>query len=75
LDLLGIPALFIEVCVVEVLASPFRVSSFFNITDFYHHDLMHPSKISTHVTECGSAKSVCNRAPHLLTPALTTPVA
>jgi len=30
---LGFPALFIEVCVVEVLASRFRASSFFNITD------------------------------------------
>jgi len=33
---------------------------------------MHPLKISTHVTEWGPAKSVTNRAPHLLTPALYT---
>ena len=48
----------------------FRASPF-NITDFYHYDLMHPSKISAHHW-VGPRKSVSNWAPHLLTPALVT---
>jgi len=58
----------IEVSAAEVLASPFRVSPF-NINNFYHYDLMHPLKMSTHHW-VGPRKSVSNRAPHLLTPAL-----
>jgi len=30
--------------------------SLFNITDLYHCDLMHPSKISVHSSEWGPAK-------------------
>ena len=63
-------ALSTEVGVIEVLASPFRTSSFFNITYFYHHDLMHPLKNFYPRHSVGPRKSVSNRAPHLLTPAL-----
>jgi len=37
-------ALSIEVCAVEVFASLFRSSPFFNITNFYHYDFIHPLK-------------------------------
>ena len=37
---------------------------------FYHHDLMHPLKNFYTRRSVGSFKSVSNRAPHLLTPAL-----
>jgi len=45
---------------------------FFSITDFYHYDLMHPiNNFCTPLSAwVGPRKSVSNRAPHLLTPAL-----
>jgi len=46
MDLLVITVVSIEVSAREVLASSFQ-TSFFNITNFYHYDLMHILTIST----------------------------
>jgi len=51
------------------LASPFQ-ASLFHINDFYQYDLMHLSKLSETRHWMEPRKSVSNRAPHLLRPAL-----
>jgi len=79
--LFGVTKMSVEVCWryetrgmppdTTVLASPHQ-ASLFNITDFYHCDLMPTSKISANATEWGPHKNASNRAPHVLRPALCT---